>query len=177
MSKRLTVILKAILCLAVGGVVGYFIGAAKTGLWLRAYLMNSNASWLSQHIHYLAQIRTGRAQESAADIEKTLDNSIAQLSMAGRDYQGQFHPEKLPGGYLSALRAARVYADAGYRGAFSTASLRILDKVTPPAGKYCSPALRELQKASSKPATQPAVRPGSPQAPQGASTQPAEAKR
>lgn len=145
MSKRFAIILTAVLCLAVGGGVGFLIGAAYTGVQMKSYLLNSNAGWLSQHLRYLALIRTGHAGRAAADIEKTLDNSIVQLSWPGRDGQGTFHPEKLPHGHLSALRIARVYADAGYRDAFSAESLRVLDEVTPPDGNFCSPPLRELQ--------------------------------
>ena len=145
MSKRFAIILTAVLCLAVGGGVGFLIGAAYTGVQMKSYLLDTNASWLDQHFHYLALIRMGHAERAAADIEKTLDNCIVQLSWPGRDGQGKFHPEKLSHRHLSALRVGRVYADAGYRDAFSTESLRVLDQVTPPDGNYCSPALRELQ--------------------------------
>jgi len=112
---------------------------------VKNYIMDANAGWLSQHINRLAMIRTGRADEAAGDIEKTLDNSIIQLSWAGLDKNGEFHAERLPEGHLGALKRARVYADAGYRDAFSEESLRILDKVEPPDRKSCSAVIRELQ--------------------------------
>jgi len=121
------------------------LGAGYSGLYVKNYMLDANASWLSQHINRLAMIRTGRLDEAAADIEKTLDNSIIQLSWAGLDRNGEFHAERLPNGHLGALKMARIYADAGYRDAFSEESLRILDKVEPPDRKSCSAAIRKLQ--------------------------------
>jgi len=107
--------------------------------------MDANAGWLNQHINRLAMIRTGRADEAAGDIEKTLDNSIIQLSWAGFDGNGDFHAERLPEMHLRALQMAWVYADAGYRDAFSEESLRILDKVELVDVEKYSPVIRELQ--------------------------------
>jgi len=112
--------------------------------------MDANASWLSQHINRLAMIRTGWADEAAGDIEKTLDNSIIQLSWAGLDRNGEFHAERLPEMHLRALQTARVYADAGYRDVFSEESLGILDKVKADDGKTYSPAMRDLQEQARK---------------------------
>jgi hypothetical protein len=112
---------------------------------MKSYMLDANANWLAQHVNRLAMIRTGRVDDSAADIEKTLDTSIIQLSWGGLDRNGEFHGERLPDTHLRALRVARTYADVGFRYAFSEESLHILDKVEPSDGKFSSPALRELQ--------------------------------
>lgn len=145
MSKRVSIVVVAIICTCIGSGTGFLFGAGYSGSLIKNYMLNANASWLAQHINRLAMIRTGRVEDSAADIEKSLDNSIIQLSWAGLDRNGEFHAERLPDGHLRALQTARIYADAGYRDAFSEESLRILDKVEPPDGKACSPAIRELQ--------------------------------
>jgi len=144
MSKRVSIIVIVIICAIIGG-FSFTLGAGYSGLYLKNYMLDANAVWLSQHINRLAMIRTGRVEETAADIEKTLDNSILQLSWAGLDRKGDFHSGRLPEAHLRALQMARVYADAGYRDAFSEESLGILDKVAPPNRKSCSPAIRELQ--------------------------------
>ena len=112
--------------------------------------MDANAGWLNQHINRLAMIRTGRADDAAGDIEKTLDNSIIQLSWAGLDRNGEFHGERLPETHLRALQIAKVYADAGYSNAFSEDSLRILDKVELADGETYSQSIRELQERRRK---------------------------
>lgn len=56
--------------------------------------------------------RTGRVDDSAAGIGKTLENSIVQLSWAGLDRNGEFHAERLPNTHLRDLQIARIYADA-----------------------------------------------------------------
>jgi hypothetical protein len=150
MSKRLPILIVAIICTFVGGGIGYLTGAARSGVMMTDYLLDSNSSWLSQHIARLAMIRTGHADDSAADIEKSLDNSIEQLSWSGLDKSGGFHPKQLPEMHLRALQIAKVYADAGYREAFSKDSLHILDQVQPIEEKYCLAALRELQEQASK---------------------------
>jgi hypothetical protein len=126
------------------------LGAGYSGLYLKNYILDANAGWLNQHINRLAMIRTGRLDEAAADIEKTLDTSTIQLSWAGLDKNGEFHGGRLPEAHLQALQIARIYADAGYRDAFSDESLRILDKVEPPDRKSCSAAIRELQERTRK---------------------------
>ncbi len=144
MSKRMSIFVVVIICVCVGGFC-FLLGAGYSGLYLKNYIMDANAGWLSQHINRLAMIRTGRAEEAAADIEKTLDNSIIQLSWAGLDGKGDFHAERLPEMHLRALQMARGYADAGYRDAFSEESLSILDKVELVDVEKYSPAIRELQ--------------------------------
>ena len=145
MPKRVSILVVAIICTCTGIVFGFLFGAGYCGYQMKSYMLDANASWLTQHINRLAMIRTGRADDSAADIEKTLDNSIIQLSWAGLDGKGEFHAERLPYGHLRALQFARIYADAGYRDAFSEESLHILDKVEPADGKARSRALSELQ--------------------------------
>ena len=144
MSKRMSIFVVVIICVCVGGFC-FLLGAGYSGLYLKNYIMDANAGWLSQHINRLAMIRTGRADEAAGDIEKTLDNSIIQLSWAGLDKNGEFHGERLPEAHLRALQMARVYADAGYHDAFSEESLRILDIVELVDVEKYSPAIRKLQ--------------------------------
>ncbi len=144
MSKRVSILVVVIICVCVGGFC-FLLGAGYSGLYFKNYIMDANASWLNQHINRLAMIRTGRADEAAGDIEKTLDNSIIQLSWAGLDRNGAFHGGRLPEAHLRALQIARVYADAGYRDVFSEESLRILDKVEFVDVEKYSPAIRELQ--------------------------------
>ena len=150
MSKRVSILIVAITCGCIGCGIGFLVGAGRSGIMIKNYLLDSNASWLSQHIVRLAMIRTGHADDSAANIEKSLDNSIKQLSWSGLDKSGGFHAERLPGMHLRALQVAKIYADAGYRNAFSEDSLRILDKVEPLEGRACAPALRELQEQAQK---------------------------
>ncbi len=145
MSKRGSILIVAIICTCIGLGFGFTLGAGCTGLYFKNYIMDTNAGWLNQHINRLAMIRTGRADEAAGDIEKTLDNSIIQLSWAGLDRNGDFHSGRLPKAHLRALQMARLYADAGYRDIFSEESLGILDKVAPPDRKSCPAAIRELQ--------------------------------
>ena len=145
MSKNVSVLVVAIICTCIGIGIGFIFGAGYSGSQMKKYMFDANAIWLTQHINRLAMIRTGRVDDSTADIEKTLDNSIIQLSWAGLDGSGEFHAERLPDTHLRALQIARIYADAGYRGAFSEESLRILDKVKAADGKSCPTALRELQ--------------------------------
>ena len=144
MSKRMSIFVVVIICACVGGFC-FLSGAGYSGLYIKNYMLNANASWLSQHINRLAMIRTGRLDEAAGDIEKTLDNSIIQLSWAGLDRNGDFHGGRLPEAHLRALQIARVYADAGYRNVFSEESLRILDKVELADVEKYSSAIRELQ--------------------------------
>jgi len=144
MSKRVSILVVVIICVCIGGFC-FLLGAGYSGLYFKNYIMDANASWLNQHINRLAMIRTGRADEAAGDIEKTLDNSIIQLSWAGLDRNGDFHGGRLPEAHLRALQIARVYADAGYRNVFSEESLRILDKVELADVEKYSSAIRELQ--------------------------------
>ena len=150
MSKRISILIIAVTCTCIGGGIGYLAGAARTGVMMKEALLDSNSSWLTQHIVRLAMIRTGHADDSAADMEKYLDNSIKQLSWPGLDKGDEFHAERLPEGHLRALQVAKFYADAGYRNAFSKNSLHILDQVEPIEGKYCAAVLRELQEQPSK---------------------------
>ena len=150
MSKRVSISVVAITCMCIGCGIGFLVGAARTGVMFKSALMDSNMSWLTQHIVRLAMIRTGHADDSAADMEKYLDNSIKQLSWPGLDKGDRFHAERLLKGHLRALQVAKFYADAGYRNAFSKGSLHILDQVEPIEGKYCAAVLRELQEQSSK---------------------------
>jgi len=144
MSKGVSVLVVATICTFIGGSIGFLFGAGYSGYHMKNYLLDANAIWLAQHIGRLAMIRTGRVDDSAADIEKTLDNSIIQLSSVGLDRNGEFHAERLPDKYLRVLKIARFYADAGYRDVFSEESLRILDKVeSADVIKACSPAVRE----------------------------------
>ena len=150
MSKRVSILIIAITCTCIGAGIGYLTGAARVGIMMKNYLLDSNSSWLSQNIVRLAMIRNGHADECAADIEMLLDNSVVQLSMDGLDMKGSFNPRRLPENHLRALQVAKFYADAGYRNAFSKGSLHILDQVEPIEGKYCAAVLRELQEQSSK---------------------------
>ncbi len=139
-----------VVCLVFAGmVVGYLLGAGYSGSLMKKIIMGSNASWLSQHIHYLAMSRTGDANGAITNIEAMLDNSIIQLAMGATDRQGHFHHDRIPFLHLLALQKARVYADAGHRQAFSNESLTILDQVSPPEVEFCSPALRALQEQAS----------------------------
>ncbi|MFB0552088.1 MAG: hypothetical protein ACETWQ_02135 [Phycisphaerae bacterium] len=144
MSKRVSILVVVIICVCIGGFC-FLLGAGYSGLYFKNYIMDANASWLSQHINRLAMIRIEWVEEAASDIENTLDNSIIQLSWAGLDRKGEFHGGRLPEAHLRALQMARVYADAGYRDAFSEESLGILEKVEPPDRKSCPAAIRELQ--------------------------------
>jgi len=103
MSKRMSIFVVVIICACVGGFC-FLSGAGYSGLYIKNYMLNANASWLSQHINRLAMIRTGRLDEAAGDIEKTLDNSIIQLSWAGLDKKGDFHSGRLPEAHLRALQ-------------------------------------------------------------------------
>ena len=150
MSKRISILTVAITCTCIAGGIGYLAGAGRSGVMMKTYLLDSNSSWLTQHIVRLAMIRTGHPDDSAADIEKSLDNSIKQLSWSGLDKSGGFVARRLPEGHLRALQVAKIYADAGYRNAFSNDSLRILDNVEPADGNACAPALHELQEQSRK---------------------------
>ena len=139
-----------VVCLVLAGmVVGYLLGAGYSGYLVKKYIMGGNAGLLSQHILYLAMIRTGDVNGAITDIEKTFDNSIIQLASGGMDRQGHFHHDRIPFLHLLALQKARVYADAGHRQAFSNESLTILDQVSPPQGEFCHPALRALQEQAS----------------------------
>ena len=137
--------------LLVGG-IGFLIGAGYSGAMMKSYLIDSNASWLSQHITRLAMLRAGDTTQAVADVENTLDNCIIQLAWASQHRKDGFHPEKLPSHHMRALQAARVYADAGYRNAFSERSLEILDEVPPLEARFCHPALRALQGQPREPA-------------------------
>ena len=150
MSKRISILIVAITCTCIGGGIGYLAGAARSGVIMKTYLLDSNSSWLTKHIVRLALIRTGHPDDSAADIEKSLGSSIKQLSWSGLDKSGGFVAGRLPEGHLRALQLAKVYADAGYRNAFSKDSLRILDQVEAIEGKYCAASLRELQEQARK---------------------------
>lgn len=145
MSKRMSIFVVVIICVCVGGFC-FLVGAGYSGLYFKSYIMDTNAGWLNQHINRLAMIRMGWVDEAAGDIEKTLDNSIIQLSWAGLDRNGDFHGERLPETHLRALQIAKVYADAGYSNAFSEDSLRILDKVELANEETYSQSIRELQK-------------------------------
>ena len=145
MSKQTSVLVVAIACTCIGAGMGFIFGAGYSGSQMKSYMLDANAGWLAEHINRLAMIRTGRADASAADIEKTLDGSVRQLSWAGLDGNGEFHAERLSDIHLRSLQMARTYADAGYRDVFSEESLRILDKVKAADGKSCPTALRELQ--------------------------------
>jgi len=152
MRKCVRLTVAALLCLLVGGVVGFAVGAGYAGSQMKSWMLDTNATWLTHQIHRLAMIRTGRTDECVANIERTLDNCIMQLGSDGFDRSGQFHPERIPESHYQALRVARVYADAGHEQAFSKESLRVLRAVDPPpaGAEYCSPALRELQRAASE---------------------------
>ncbi len=150
MSKRVSILIIAITCTCIGGGIGYLTGAARVGFMIKNYMLDWNMSWLTQHIVRLAMIRAGHADDSAADMEKYLDNSIKQLSWPGLDKGDEFHAERLPEGHLRALQVAKFYADAGYRNAFSKDSLHILDQVESIEAKYCAAALRELQEQTRK---------------------------
>lgn len=139
-----------VVCMVLAGMlVGYLLGAGYSGSLMKRIMMDNNASWLSQHTHYLALIRTGNANGAITQIEATLDNSIIQLAAVATDRQGHFHHDQIPFLHLLALQKARVYADAGHRQAFSNESLTVLDQVSPPEGKFCSPALKAIQEQSS----------------------------
>ena len=150
MSKRVSILIAAVACTFIGCGIGYIVGAARSGILMKNYLLDSNASWLTQHIVRLAMIRTGQSDDAAADIEKYLDNSVEQLGWSGLDKSDRFHAERLPEMHLRALQVAKVYADAGYRNAFSKESLHILDQVEPVEVKFCAAPLRELQEQASK---------------------------
>ncbi len=129
MRKRSAIILTGLVCLAVGSGIGTVIGAAWVGIIVNTFILNSNAGWLSTHIGYLTMMRGGRVAKTIADIERTLDNNIVQLSWAGLNASHELDPKKLPPLHLQALQLASQYARSGYADAFSPSSLRILDQV------------------------------------------------
>ena len=150
MSKRSATLILIITCTCIGCGIGYLAGAARSGSMIKDYMQDTTSSWLNQQILRLGMIRTGHADDAATDIETYLDNAIKQLSWPGLDKGDGFHAERLPEMHLRALQVAKVYADAGYRSAFSKDSLHILEQVEPIEGKYCAAALRELQEQTSK---------------------------
>ena len=144
--KRKKVLLSACVFLA-GGAVGFLVGAGYSGYQMQKYMISSNAVWLSTYIEHLALIRSGDSSGAIALIEQHLDNSLLQVAEAATDRQGRFHPDRIPRGHLLSLQTACLYADAGYRQAFSDESLAILDQVPrlDTKGGACAPGLRWLQ--------------------------------
>jgi hypothetical protein len=118
---------------------------------MKKYVLDSNANLLTQHILCLARLRTGRIDKAAVDMEQYLNTYIRQLSMSAYDKSGNLDTERIPLNHLHALRAAKIYAAAGYRDAFDEDTLFILDKIAPVvAVKDRFPALQELHKRSQK---------------------------
>ena len=151
MSKRLSTLIIVFICLCIGCALGYLSGIADSDIKLERYVLDSDANLLTQRILCLAKFRTGRIEEAAVDIEGHLDESIRQLSMSGYDKSGELHVEKIPLNHMHALKAAKIYADAGYRDAFAEDTLFVLDKIAPViAIKDRFPAMQELQKQSQK---------------------------
>lgn len=152
MKKGKFKILLFLIIFLIGGLVGFLIGAGYSGWMIKSYLVDSNASWLSQHITRLAMLRNGNMDGCIASIEKTLDNCVLQITWANKDRRGRIDPNSLPLGHLRALQAVRVYVDAGYDVSFSDDSVEMLSLVKPleGEGKYCSPDLRSLQERASE---------------------------
>ena len=151
MSKRLSTLIIVIICLCIGCALGYLSGVADSDIRMKRYVLDSDANLLTQRILCLAKLRTGRIEDAAVDIEEHLDDSIRQLSMSAYDKSGDLHTERIPLNHLRALKAAKIYAAAGYRDAFAKDTLFILDKIAPViAVKDRFPALQELHKQSQK---------------------------
>jgi hypothetical protein len=151
MSKRLSTLIIVMICLCIGCALGYLSGTSDSDIAMKKYVLDSNANLLTQHILCLAKLRTGRIDEAAVDMEQHLNTYIRQLSMSVYDKSGNLDIERIPLNHLNALKAARIYAAAGYREAFDKDTLFILDKITPViAVKDRFPALQELHKKSKK---------------------------
>lgn len=145
--KRYRMLIVSSLMLLIGGIGGYVVGYARSGIATQRYLLDANAGYLSQQIDNLALLRTGRTDDCIVSIESTLDNAIRQAAWNGHDET--FRAESLPIGHLAALRLARMYMEAEDPKCLSDNSRRILKQVNLPEGTYCSPALQELQKKAS----------------------------
>jgi hypothetical protein len=149
MSKRLSTLIIVLICLCIGCVLGYTSGKADSDIVMKKYVLDSNANLLTQHILCLAKLRTNRIDEAAVDMEQHIDSYTRQLSMSAYDRSGDFHAERIPLNHLRALKAAKIYAAAGYRDAFAEDTLFMLDKIDPViAVKDRFPAMQELQKQS-----------------------------
>jgi len=150
-KSKLKILLFSIVFL-VGGLVGFLVGAGYSGSIMKSYLIDANASLLTQHVLRLAMLRNGNIDGCITSIEQTLDNCVLQLGWARRGMGSRIYLNQLPLNRLRALQAARVYIDAGYDVPFSNDSAKILSLVEPLQIEYCSPDLRSLQERASKPA-------------------------
>lgn len=149
MEKKKLNILRLLVVFLIGGLTGFLAGAGYSGSMMKSYILDSDASWLNQHVLRLAMLRNGNVDACIESIEETLDNSILQIGGANRDKHGQIDPSRLPRGHLAALQTVRVYTDAGYSIPLSDDSVEIVSGIQPLDGEFCSPDLRALQKQAS----------------------------
>jgi hypothetical protein len=84
-------------------------------------------------------------------MELHVSDYVRQLCRYAFDKNGNLSTERMPPSHLSALKAAKLYAAAGYGGAFAEDTLFLLEKVDSViAVKDRFPAMQELQKQSQK---------------------------
>jgi hypothetical protein len=135
----------------VGGVIGFITGAGYSGSIMKSYMQDSNASWLSTHIHRLAMLRNNNIDGCIASIERDIDNCVLQITGgADRNRRVQVDVERLPEFHLRALQVARVYFDAGFESSFSQDSAKVLSLIEPRNERYCSEDLQFLQEQASR---------------------------
>ena len=152
MSKRLSILITAIICLCIGSALGYRSGTADADVKLKEYVLDSDANLLTQHVLCLANLRTGRTDAALADIELHAADYIRKLCRHAYDKNGNLSIERMPPRHLSALKAAKLYAAAGYGDTFAKDIPLLLEKIDPVnAIKDSFPAMQELQKQSQKP--------------------------
>ncbi len=151
MSKRLSFLITVIICLCIGCALGYRSGTADSDIKLKQYVLDSDANLLTQRVLCLANLRTGRIDKAVADIEQHVSHNIRQLCRHASDENGSLSTERMPPRHLSALKAAKLYAAAGYGDAFAEDTLFLLKKLDSVAAiKDGFPAMQELLKQSQK---------------------------
>ena len=151
MSKRLSILTTAVICLCIGSVLGYRSGTADSETKLKNYVLDSDANLLTQHVLCLANLRTGRMDEAVADMELNVSDYVRQICRYAFDKDGNLSTEGMPPPHLSALKAAKLYAAAGYGDAFAEDTLFFLEKIDSVTGiKDRFPAMQELQNRSRK---------------------------
>ena len=151
MSKRLSILITVVICLCIGCALGYRSGTADSEIKRKNYVLDSDANLLTQHVLCLANLRTGRINEAVADMELHVSRYVRQLCRYAYDKNGNLSTERMPPSHLSALKAAKLYAAAGYGDAFADDTVFLLEKIdSVTAIKERFPAMQELQKQSQK---------------------------
>jgi len=137
--------------LCIGCALGYRSGTTDSNIKLKEYVLDSDANLLTQHVLCLAKLRTGRINEAVADMELHVSHYVRQLCRYAYDKSGDLRTDRMPPSHLSALKAAKLYAAAGYGDAFAEDTLFLLEKIDSViAIKDRFPEMQELQKQSQK---------------------------